>query len=191
MGVQTITAAGGAEGIELARRHRPETILMDLRMTGMDGIEATRRLQADAATASIPVLAVTASPFEDARAVALAAGCREFLAKPVRAADLIGALERQLGARFERSVTPAPPIEEQVNDLHTSAALAAVADRLREATAIGSISDLHAIVQELIKGDPQQARLGHRIARWVDQFEFEAIERLASGGAIDGDRGAK
>jgi CheY-like chemotaxis protein len=181
MGIQTITAADGAEGIELARRHRPEVILMDLRMKGIDGIEATRRLQADAATASIPVLAITASPFEDAREAALAAGCREFLAKPVRAADLIRALERHQGARFE-AVAPASTPEDHVDDLRTS--LAGVAGRLREAAAIGSISELHAIAQELILGDPQQAGLGHRIARLVNQFEFDAIERLASGGQV-------
>jgi hypothetical protein len=51
-------------------------------------------------------------------------------------------------------------------------------------TRIGNISELHAIAQELILGDPQQAYLGHRIARLVNQFEFDAIERLASGGQI-------
>jgi CheY-like chemotaxis protein len=191
MGVQTITAASGTEGIDLARRHRPEVILMDLRMKGMDGIEATHRLQAERATASIPVLAITASPFEGDRDAALAAGCREFLAKPVRAADLIGALERQLGVRFERVVVPVSTVEDQVNDLQTSAALAVVAERLREATAIGSISDLHAIALELIQGGPQQARLGHRITRLVDQFEFDAIEKLASEGQISDDLAAK
>jgi PAS domain S-box-containing protein len=191
MGVQTITAAGGTEGIELARRHCPEIILMDLRMKGMDGIEATHRLQADAATASIPVLAITASPFEDARDAALAAGCREFLAKPVRAVDLIGAFERHLGARFEKVVAPVPPAEDQVDDPQASATLAVVAESLREAAAIGSVSDLRAIALELIQGDTQQARLGQRIARLVDQFEFDAIERLASGGHINDDAGEK
>src|SRR5262249_1248831 len=55
LGAHTIPAADGAEGIELARRYRPELILMDLRMKGMDGIEATRRLKEDTANADIPV----------------------------------------------------------------------------------------------------------------------------------------
>jgi PAS domain S-box-containing protein len=185
IGVQAITAADGAEGIELARRHRPEVILMDLRMKGMDGIEATRRLQEDSATASIPVLAVTASPFENARGAALAAGCREFLTKPVRAADLMGALERHLGVRFEVAAAPGSGIEEEMGDLRASPALAGIAQRLRESAAIGSISDLHAIAQELTQGDPQQARLGHHITQLVNEFEFDAIMRLASGGQVD------
>ena len=106
LGLQTMTAADGREGIELARKVQPEVIFMDLRMKGINGIEATRFLQADPLTASIPVIAVTASPFEEERKAAMAAGCREFLAKPVRAADLVMALERQLGARFERVISP-------------------------------------------------------------------------------------
>jgi len=185
MGVQTIAAADGAEGIELARRHRPEVILMDLRMKGMDGIEATRRLQEDAATASIPVLAVTASPFENARGAAFAAGCREFLSKPVRAAELMEVLERHLSVRFEALATPGSAVEEEVDDLQASTVLAAVAERLRESAAIGNISDLQAIAQELTQGDPPQARLGRRLARLVNEFEFDTIVRLASGGQVD------
>src|SRR5262245_23298385 len=176
-------------GIELARRHRPEVILMDLRMKGLDGIEATRRLQEDAATARIPVLAITASPFEQARDAAVAVGCREFLAKPVRAADLIGALERQLAARFGPGAAPVSMLEDQVDDVGTS--LTEVAERLREAAVIGNVSELQAIAVELIQGNPQQARLGRRIAQLVDQFELEAIQRLASGGHTSDDPAAK
>jgi CheY-like chemotaxis protein len=142
-------------------------------------------LQEDAATASIPVLAVTASPFENARGAALTAGCREFLTKPVRAADLIGALERHLGVRFEVAAPPGSGIEEEMDDLEASPALAGIAQRLRESAAIGSISDLHAIAQELTQGGPQQARLGHHIAQLVNEFEFDTIIRLASGGQVD------
>jgi len=180
MGVHTITAADGPEGIELARKHRPEVILMDLRMKGMDGIEATRRLQTDEVTASIPVLAITASPFEEDREAAIAAGCREFLAKPVRANDLVGALRRQLGAHFERVSAPLKPLARQMDDPESEAALAAVADRLREAASIGSISDLHAIAQELIAGNKHQTWLAYHIIRLANHFEFDAIERLAA-----------
>jgi signal transduction histidine kinase/CheY-like chemotaxis protein len=109
MGVQAMTAANSREGIELARKVGPEVIFMDLRMKGMSGIEAAHLLKADPATTLIPVVAVTASPFDEDRVAALAAGCCELLAKPVRAADLVGALERHLGARFERTTAPFAP----------------------------------------------------------------------------------
>jgi CheY-like chemotaxis protein len=181
IGVRTITAADGAEGIELAKQHRPDVLLMDLRMRGMDGVEATRRLQADPATAPIPVLAVTASPYKDAREAARQAGCCDFLAKPVRPGDLIGALGRHLGLRFEPVAPPVGPAEDSSEDLGASEALAGIAERLRQAAMIGSVSDLHAIARELTLGDAQHSRLGHRIARLTNEFEFEAIEQLAAG----------
>jgi CheY-like chemotaxis protein len=149
-------------------------------MRGMDGIEATRRLQADPATAPIPVLAVTASPYKDAREAALEAGCCDFLAKPVRPGDLIGALGRHLGVRFEPVTSPTDPAGDSVEDLGASGALAGVAERLRQAAMIGSVSELHAIARELALGDAQHSRLGHRIARLTNEFEFEAIEQLAA-----------
>jgi len=181
LGAQAILAADGAEGIEMARQYRPEVILMDLRMNEMDGIEATRRLKQDAATAPIPVLAVTASPSDVVREAALAAGCSEFLAKPVRWSELIGALERHVGVRFEKVTGTAHPVTEPASEFARLPALGAVAERLREAASIGSISDLHAISQELILGDSEQVRLGNHIWRLANQFDFEAIERLASG----------
>ena len=186
LGVHTIAACDGAEGIELARKHRPEVILMDLRMKDMDGIEATRRLAADPATSRIPVVAVTASPFAEDRAAAQAAGCREFLAKPVRTNELVAVLERQLGATFETVTGPFLIVDGQLDTARNVAAARAVAARLQEAASIGSISDLQAIAQELIAGDQDQAALGKRIIRLADHFEFDAIARLARLASGDG-----
>ena len=65
-GVHVITAAGGLEAVELARAHRPDVVLMDLRMADLSGFEATRRLAADEATAAMPVIAVSASAWAGA-----------------------------------------------------------------------------------------------------------------------------
>jgi hypothetical protein len=67
-----------------------------------------------------------------------------------------------------------------MDDPESEAALAAVADRLREAASIGSISDLHAIAQELIAGNKHQTWLAYHIIRLANHFEFDAIERLAA-----------
>ena len=61
-GMRTLSAATAAEALALARRHRPDLVLMDLRLPDLDGIEAARQLRADAATADIPVVALSASP---------------------------------------------------------------------------------------------------------------------------------
>jgi PAS domain S-box-containing protein len=70
-GAQVITASGGAEAAELAARYQPRVVLMDLRMEGMDGLAATRRIKAQPETAAIPVIMVTASAFGDSRDAAM------------------------------------------------------------------------------------------------------------------------
>jgi len=59
-GHETLEAADGRTTVEIARRERPDLILMDLAMPGMDGWEAARQLKADAETADIPIIALTA-----------------------------------------------------------------------------------------------------------------------------------
>ena len=99
-GVRVITAADGLEAIERAHAHRPHIIFMDLKMSGLDGLEATRRLTRDPATSAIPIVAVTASALGNSRQRAREAGCVDYLAKPVRAQQLFGMLQTHLGARF-------------------------------------------------------------------------------------------
>jgi twitching motility two-component system response regulator PilH len=61
-GYRVLLAADGREGVTLAREHRPDAILMDIFMPGLDGIEATRQIKSDPSTASVPVIAYTAKP---------------------------------------------------------------------------------------------------------------------------------
>jgi len=61
-GYHVLLASDGVEGVTLARTHHPDAILMDIFMPGLDGIEATRQIKADPATASVPVIAYTAKP---------------------------------------------------------------------------------------------------------------------------------
>jgi len=82
-GYDVVQAHDGAEGIRLAREHRPELILLDMQMPVMDGLEAARRLKADPETAGIKILAVTSFAMKGDRERILAAGCDEYMAKPI------------------------------------------------------------------------------------------------------------
>lgn len=86
-GFATATAATAAEGIEVARRRRPDVVLMDLRLPDLDGVEAMRRLAADERTAGIPVVATSAVPAAEAEPHALEAGFAGYIEKPI---DVIG-----------------------------------------------------------------------------------------------------
>ena len=82
-GYEVVIAVNGQEGVELVSSTRPDLILMDLSLPIIDGWEATRRIKADPATASIPVIALTAHAMAEDRAKAMAAGCDDFDIKPV------------------------------------------------------------------------------------------------------------
>jgi signal transduction histidine kinase len=77
------TASNGTEGLEKARHLQPDLILMDMQLPGVDGLEVTRQLKADPATASIKVVALTANALKGSEEQALAAGCSGYIAKPI------------------------------------------------------------------------------------------------------------
>jgi hypothetical protein len=145
----------------LARKHRPSVIFMDLKMADLDGFEATRRLQADADTADIPVIAVTASAFGDTRTDALSAGCVDYLPKPVRAAALFAMMQRHLGVHFVSSAAPGAPSESAAGGPPRRD----LAVRLSEAVELGAVTDLEAIAQELMGGDGAARRSAAASAR--------------------------
>jgi two-component system, cell cycle response regulator DivK len=91
-----LTASDGQQGIELARSHRPDLIVMDVMMPGMDGLAATRALKADPATAHIKVLALTALAMKGDEQRILEAGCDAYLSKPFEYKALLEAVTNLL-----------------------------------------------------------------------------------------------
>lgn len=91
-----IEAVNGQEGVELAERERPELILMDLSLPVMDGWEATRRLKANDDLRSIPVIALTAHAMVGDKEKALAAGCDDYLVKPLDEDELMARIAKYL-----------------------------------------------------------------------------------------------
>lgn len=89
-GYQVVLAPDGAQGVILARAERPDLIIMDMSMPGLDGFQATRQLKADPRTQVIPVLALTAFALPGERDSCLAAGCDDYDAKPVDFTRLLG-----------------------------------------------------------------------------------------------------
>ena len=92
----TIAVDGGA-GVEKAASERPDLILMDLSLPVIDGWEATRRIKGDAATAAIPVIAITAHAMSGDEEKARQAGCDDFMTKPIDEDLLFAKLRRWLG----------------------------------------------------------------------------------------------
>jgi two-component system cell cycle response regulator DivK len=88
VGVRAEVAADGLAVLASVERERPRMILLDLMMPGLDGFQVTRQLKGNPATASIPIVAVSAMARPDDREAALAAGCDDFVRKPFELDDL-------------------------------------------------------------------------------------------------------
>ena len=87
-GFTVLTARDGAFGVDMARRRRPDVIVMDLAMPNVDGITATQRLKGDMATCRMPILILTGYPMQAIDRGALEAGADVFLTKPCLPEDL-------------------------------------------------------------------------------------------------------
>lgn len=92
-GYTVVCAHDGLEAITVVQREQPEIVLMDMGLPVLDGWEATRRLKADAATAHIPIIALTAHALSTDREAALAAGCDDYETKPIDLERLVERIE--------------------------------------------------------------------------------------------------
>ena len=95
-GYEIVEAETGEEGVGLAQERRPSLILMDIRLPGIDGIQALGRLRAEVATRGIPVMAMTASVMTNDRQKVLDAGFDSFQSKPINLKDFLAAVEQLL-----------------------------------------------------------------------------------------------
>jgi len=136
-------AADGEQAVELARRLRPDVVLMDIRMPGLDGLAATRRIAASPELADVRVVVLTTFELDEYVFEALRSGASGFLVKHTEPSELVRAVRavaageallspgvtRRLIAEYAARARPAP-------DPRTSGALAALTDREREVLAL-------------------------------------------------------
>jgi len=95
-GYSVVVAECGEDGVEAARSKKPDLILMDVVMPGLNGFQATRQLSRDPATQNIPVILVTTKDQETDRAWGLRQGAKEYIVKPVSADELVQKVARLL-----------------------------------------------------------------------------------------------
>ena len=95
-GYRVLEAINGEEAVELAQRERPQLILMDLSLPQLDGLAATRRIREHAELQDVPIVAVSAHDTADFHADALAAGCNDYVTKPIDFDQLEALLARLL-----------------------------------------------------------------------------------------------
>jgi DNA-binding NarL/FixJ family response regulator len=131
-------AADGAEAVRLAARARPDVLLMDIRMPGLDGIEATRRIAADTGLASVHVVILTTFGLDEYVFEGLRAGAAGFLVKDTDAAELLRAV--RVVAAGEALLSPAV----------TRRLIAEFASRTRPLPGVSGLSDLTPREREVV-----------------------------------------
>jgi len=92
-GFAVVEAEDGLSGLALVRQLRPPLVLLDIGLPDIDGLEVVRQIRADADLAGIKVIAISASAMRGDRELFLAAGCDDYLAKPIKVAELLHLVE--------------------------------------------------------------------------------------------------
>lgn len=95
-GYRTIEAETAEDGLRLASEQLPALILMDIQLPGIDGVTAMKQLKADAMTAKIPIIAITASAMTNNRTAMLDQGFDGYQTKPITLKEFLGEVERVL-----------------------------------------------------------------------------------------------
>jgi len=98
VGYELVEATTGEEGVALAEKERPDLILMDIQLPGLDGYEATRRIKANPALRHIPVIAVTSYALSGDEVKAREAGCDAYVTKPFSPRALLAKVREYLPA---------------------------------------------------------------------------------------------
>ncbi len=184
VGFNTREARNGLEAVNLAASWLPHLVLMDIRMPVMDGLEATRRIKASTTGSDIPVVAVSASVFEEDRDAVHASGCDDFLRKPVHVNRLLDVIRHHLDVRFEyedERFLPAPVARPAPRATELAARCARLPETLRADLRRAAIelrpAEIAAQIAHIRTCDPELADALYALA---EEFAYDRIvEALA------------
>jgi len=95
-GYEVIEARTGEEGVALAIREKPDLVIMDIRLPGIDGLEATKRIRESEADGKIPIVALTSYAMTGDKEKALKAGCTGYIEKPINPETFMAEIEKYL-----------------------------------------------------------------------------------------------
>jgi adenylate cyclase len=154
-GYSTVTAASGQEALEQVEAERPDLVLLDVMMPGMDGYEVCRRIRANPEYGILPVVMVTALDPTRERIKGLEAGADDFLTKPVNMGELVARVRSLL----------------RIKDLYDTVQ-----------TQAGELADLNANLEERVRAQVAQLERLGRLKRF---FSPQLAELIVSGGAED------
>ena len=181
LGFEVIEAADGEECLEQLSQTGADIVLVDLIMPVIDGFEVARRIRSSSDTAELPVIAVSASVYEQHREQSLAAGCSDFLAKPVDEQLLLEKLQRylQLEWTYDEDTGPAAP----ERDLDGATPPPGELDTLVEAAKRGDIVTVRAEIDRVRSLSEGYAGFAERLSVMARSFDLKGIVELLGAAA--------
>ena len=183
LGFALTEANNGAEAIELWQEWAPDLIWMDMRMPVMTGYEATKRIKATEAGQTTPIIALTASTFEEERAIVLEAGCDDFLRKPFRDHDIFEMMHKHIGVRY---VYEEPDVEGQAEDATLNLSVLPP-DLLAEVEQAALDYELSVMNDLILKIRTLKPAIADALSQLAEEFEYDTIAELAAQALSNGD----
>ena len=177
VGCTVMQAFDGLEGLQRCRAERFDIVFSDIRMPHMNGVEMIERLRADPFTATLPVVAVSASSLEHERRFYIEHGFQDFIGKPYPFQDVYRALVDYAGVRLRPLVAPLPEAADEAPP--ADALTAGVRDKLRALAAAASSGQLGAVAR-LMEGLPPEAIGAERWRAFDDAaqaYDFQLLEQ--------------
>jgi PAS domain S-box-containing protein len=173
VGFQVLEAVNGEEAFALFKDERPDLICMDMRMPVMDGYEATRRIKAMPDGKRTPIIALTASAFEEDRKAIMATGCDGFVRKPIKEHELFDSIKQLLRVRFHYKDRTAESLKRAPLDLQALAQLpTGLKERLLDAAQQLDSKEVEKVVSEI---ETQSAPLAGALRELASEFHFDVV----------------
>ncbi|PKP46889.1 MAG: hypothetical protein CVT94_13225 [Bacteroidetes bacterium HGW-Bacteroidetes-11] len=187
IGFETKQAVNGVDAILKFEDWNPHLILMDIRMPVMDGYEATRRIKATEKGTQIPIIAITASSFEDELKKAIAIGMQAYIRKPFRENELLATIGNILGIQYiyEDDTTTAQDsyilekdtIEDDIAKLPGN-----LIAQMKEAAAV---ADLDLLIELINKIDPDNSELALHLMALANNYDYEYLQQILNAKEIN------
>jgi predicted ATPase/signal transduction histidine kinase/CheY-like chemotaxis protein/tRNA A-37 threonylcarbamoyl transferase component Bud32 len=177
LGFELYEAKNGIDAIEIWEQYSPHLIFMDMRMPVMDGYEASKRIKATTKGEATAIVAITASSFDEEKAILLSSGCNDFIRKPFKEANIFDALHKHIGVAFVFEEVNSTPVftETEVNIL-TESALAELPSELVVNLQQGICHLDLELIQTVIRQIQEiNEPLSRAIAGCIKKFQYEQL----------------
>ncbi len=180
LGFEVCEASNGAEAIAVWDTWNPHLILMDMRMPVMDGYQATKQIKATLKGQATPIIAVTASTFEEERTIILSTGCHDVICKPFQEAELFEKIKTHLGVQYqyEQSLPQQSAVEFKPETL-TPESLASLPSHWVESFHIATIEgDMQLMLNLIDEIRDRHQSLANALTFLVNNFQLKKILSL-------------